>query len=94
MVEGRASLHALVHGRVHGVYFRAYVLQHGQSLGLAGYVRNIRNPMAVEVEAEGERAGLEILLQRLHEGPPGAWVERVDAEWGPYQGRFTDFEIR
>ncbi len=76
------------------MYFRAYVVQHGQSLGLGGYVRNIRNPMAVEVEAEGERVGLERLLQRLHEGPPGAWVERVESEWRPYQGQFAEFEIR
>ena len=72
MVEERASLHALVHGRVQGVYFRAYVVQHGQSLGLTGYVRNTRNPEAVEVEAEGNRADLDKLLRRLHEGPPGA----------------------
>jgi len=93
MLDERASVHALVYGRVQGVYFRAYVLQHGQTLGLTGYVRNVRHPEAVEVEAEGHRADLDNLLQRLHQGPPGARVDRVEVEWRPYEGKYRGFEI-
>jgi acylphosphatase len=93
MVEVKASIHAIVYGLVQGVYFRMFVLDHAKSLGLKGYVRNVRNPPAVEVEAEGERANLQRLLQRLHEGPPGAQVERVEVKWGSYGARFVGFEI-
>lgn len=94
MMEDRASLHAMVFGRVQGVYFRAFVLEQAQQLELAGYVRNLRNPTSVEVEAAGDRSALETLVQRLHEGPPGARVERIEVEWGPYGGVFTGFSIR
>jgi len=93
MVEGTATLHALVYGHVQGVYFRAYVLEQAQSLGLNGHVRNVRSPAGVEVEAEGDKVGLEELLRRLHKGPPGARVERVEVEWRRYGGVFTGFSI-
>jgi len=94
MVDERASVRALVYGRVQGVYFRAYVLQHGQTLGLRGYARNLPHPEAVEVEAEGKRSELDRLVERLHKGPPGARVDRVEVEWRPYQGNLEGFEIR
>ena len=94
MVEDNAAFHAMVYGRVQGVYFRAYVLEQAQQLDVAGYVRNVRHPTAVEVEGEGEKVALETLVQRLHQGPAGAWVERVDVEWRSYGGRFTGFSIR
>ena len=87
------SLHAVVTGIVQGVYFRAFVEHHAQALGLTGYVRNVPHSGAVEVEAEGEKAGLERLLEQLHQGPRAANVDRVDVRWGIYTGRFPDFTI-
>ncbi len=89
--EGRASLQATVTGRVHGVYFRAFVQQQARALDLAGCVRNV--PGAVEVEAEGERAKLELLLEYLRQGPPAARVDGVAVTWGRYRGRFADFTV-
>jgi acylphosphatase len=86
-----ASFHATIAGIVQGVYFRAYVEHHAQALGLTGYVRNVTHSRAVEVEAEGEKANLEKLIEYLHQGPRAARVERVDVRWGIYTGRFPDF---
>jgi acylphosphatase len=47
----------------------------------------------VEVEAEGEKANLEQLIQHLHQGPRAAMVEKVDVQWMPYAGRYADFSI-
>jgi len=91
--SGLTSLHATVYGRVQGVYFRAFVQEHGHALGLTGVVRNVSQPMAVEVEAEGERTALEELAGHLQNGPPDARVDRVEVEWGEYQGRFGDFRV-
>jgi acylphosphatase len=88
-----ASFHATVTGIVQGVYFRAFVEDHAQGLGLTGYVRNVTQSGAVEVEAEGEKAGLERLLGHLHQGPRAAKVAKVDVQWGTYTGRFRDFTI-
>lgn len=49
---------AIVHGRVQGVYFRAFVKDHAKELGLKGYVRNLSGGRAIEVWAEGEKTKL------------------------------------
>ncbi len=88
-----ASFHAIVRGRVQGVFFRDFVRRHACALGLTGYVRNLSHPRAVEVQAEGERRQLETLLHHLHRGPPGAKVEEVELTWGDCTGNFPDFKI-
>ena len=39
-----ASLHAVIHGQVQGVSFRAFVVERANELGLTGEVRNLPNP--------------------------------------------------
>lgn len=75
------SLHAIVHGHVQGVYFRASTQAEAGALGLGGWVQNLPQGM-VEVYAVGARPVLEKLLDWLHQGPPGARVTRVEVEWG------------
>ena len=53
-MSNSASLHAIVQGRVQGVYYRAFVSGNAARLGLCGYVRN-RPDNFVEIHAEGER---------------------------------------
>ncbi len=83
----------MARGLVQGVYFRRYVQEHAQRLGLAGCVRNLPDGRSVLVEAEGYREALESLLARLWEGPPGAMVSQVDAEWRAPGGGFQGFRI-
>ena len=89
----QASLLAIVHGRVQGVYFRAFVRNHAEALGLNGYVRNLSGGRAIEVRAEGEKTKLDELLSHLRVGPPRANVEYVDVTWSQYTGSFTDFHL-
>lgn len=89
-----ASVLATVHGRVQGVFFRAFVERHAKALRLTGYVRNLLGGRALEVWAEGEKENLDELLNHLKNGPPRARVERVDVEWSEYGGRFSRFGVR
>ena len=89
-----ASFHAIVRGRVQGVFFRAFVQHHAEALRLSGYVRNLPQSGAVEVKAEGKREQLEELLKRLHQGPPGARVEELEVNWGDYGGELSSFKMR
>jgi len=89
-----AHLSAIVYGRVQGVFFRYFVRNEAKGLGLKGYVRNLANGDAVEVQAEGEKQQLNALLGQLNVGPPGARVERVEVKWADYSGRFNDFSVR
>ena len=89
-----ARFSAIVYGRVQGVYFRYFVRNIARRLSLKGYVRNLANGDAVEVQAEGEKQQLHGLLEQLKAGPPGAWVKKVEVDWLDYSGQFTDFTIR
>ena len=89
-----ASFHAIVTGRVQGVFFRAFVRNRANALGLTGYVRNLSQSDAIEVQAEGERAKLEELLASLHQGPAGARVDKVEASWKDYGSDFSSFSIK
>ena len=88
------SLHAVVYGRVQGVFFRASASRHARKLGLTGYVCNLPDVKVVEVQAEGERYKLEKLVQFLRVGTPGAKVEKVITNWSEYTGSYTNFNTR
>jgi acylphosphatase len=90
---GAARLEAVVHGRVQGVGFRIFVARRARRQGLTGWVANEPSGR-VRCVAEGGREALDVLLDELREGPPGAFVERVDAEWGTATGSFLDFDVR
>lgn len=89
--EGR--LEAVIHGRVQGVGFRYFVSRAADRLGLVGWVANEAGGR-VRCIAEGPVEGLELLLDELRAGPPGAIVDRVDASWTSPIGGFETFEVR
>ena len=89
-----ASVQAMVYGRVQGVYFRDFTSRHARELGLTGYVRNLPDWKAVEVQAEGERNKLEKLIDYLMVGPPPAKVAKVVTNWSEYSGSYSNFSIR
>ena len=74
-----AAIHATIAGRVQGVWFRAATAEKAEALGIDGWVRNLPDGR-VEVLAGGEDEALEAFREWLHEGPPAARVDRVDAE--------------
>ena len=88
-----AGLHAVVYGRVQGVFFRAFVMEKALGLGLTGRVRNLPSGKAVEVIAEGEKTKLECLTAFLKSGPPRASVISVTTEWQQGTGKYADFRI-
>jgi acylphosphatase len=88
----RASLRAVVSGRVQGVFYRMFVVREANDLGLCGIVRNLPDGR-VELIAEGERQKLEQLVRRLRKGPPKAHVSDVTAEWDGYKHQYNSFQI-
>ena len=91
--EGDMRLTAVVHGRVHGVGYRFFVIERAQARGLRGYTRNIPDS-TVEVVTEGPRSQLEGLLDELRQGPGAAYVTEVVVFWGNATQEFTDFRVR
>lgn len=75
-----------------GVGFRWFVVHVAKELEITGYVKNLYNG-DVEVEAEGERSKLEILITQVRKGPGFARVTDVVIEWKEYRGKYTSFNV-
>jgi acylphosphatase len=88
-----ARLDAIVTGRVQGVGFRYFVLREAMDLGLDGWVANTTGG-AVRCVAEGPRPHLDVLLDRLREGPPAAIVDHVSEAFMPATGTLGPFTVR
>lgn len=94
MPENELScFHAIVNGYVQGVGFRYYVHDRAISLGLQGWVRNLRNG-DVEVLAEGDRQALDKLLSAIRRGPRPSHVMGVKVDWQTPTREFYNFRIR
>ena len=82
------GLRIRVSGHVQGVFFRNWTIAEARALGITGWVRN-RADGSVEILAFGDGPALDALVQRCHDGPEHAQVERVEvepAEGEPPQG--------
>jgi acylphosphatase len=86
-------LHLVIHGRVQGVGFRAFVVRRATEFEVGGWVRN-REDGAVELEAEGPQAALERLLTALRRGPGGAHVTGVEEAWSERDTAPRPFQVR
>jgi acylphosphatase len=89
-----AYLEVKVYGHVKGVYYRVFTSQLAKSLGLRGYVRNLPQMSAVEINAEGPKEKLEELIRHLEVGPPESVVDHIDVKWSAFTGQFSNFETR
>ena len=74
--EQRQAKRFHVSGQVQGVGYRFFACHVAERLGIAGYVRNMRDG-GVEVYAIGTEAQLRTLLAELRRGPRHAFVEEV-----------------
>jgi acylphosphatase len=88
----RVRVEAIVRGRVQGVGFRVFALREAVHLGLDGFVANEADG-SVRVIAEGPRDVLDLLLERLEDGPPAGFVDRLAVRWEPARGIGQGFRI-
>lgn len=90
MPEARARV--IISGKVQGVYYRVETRDQAVSLGVGGWVRNLRDGR-VEGLFEGERGSVEKLIEWCRQGPPRADVSDVAVEWQDCRNEFSGFEI-
>ncbi len=79
---GNRAIHACLHGRVQGVFFRDYTSRKARELGLTGWVRNRRDG-SVECIISGDDDAVEAMINWLHQGSPSSKVERVVIKKAP-----------
>ncbi|MFX1565194.1 MAG: acylphosphatase [Promethearchaeota archaeon] len=86
------AIRALIHGRVQGVFFRAYTRDKAHELNLVGWVRNKRDG-TVECQVQGPDLAIEKFIQFLHHGSPAARVDHVAISNVEFNPRLRDFKI-
>jgi acylphosphatase len=87
------AIEAIVRGRVQGVGFRWFVGRQAGALDVTGWVEN-RSDGSVVVHAEGPPADVDLLVDAIREGPPGADVASIEVTEMDGVGRHDGFEIR
>ena len=85
--------HAVISGRVQGVFFRMETKREADNQGVFGWVRN-RDDGTVEAVIEGDEDRVVSMITWCKKGPPRSNVTRVDVTWMPHQNEFGGFEIR
>jgi acylphosphatase len=90
-LQSRAEI--IVNGLVQGVGFRYFVYREARDIELKGYVKNLYTGEVLTV-AEGEKALLEELINKLKVGPMHAAVKNCSIEWKETTNEFDTFEIR
>jgi acylphosphatase len=73
--------HVLIHGRVQGVGYRAFVEDSARDLGLQGWVRNRRDG-SVEAVFAGPGETVAKMIEACRQGPYGAHVIGIDQRRG------------
>jgi acylphosphatase len=73
------SKRLVISGRVQGVGFRVWMVEHARELGLSGWVRN-RLDGSVEALVAGDIAAVEELLRLCRRGPRMAEVVSIEED--------------
>lgn len=88
----RAAAKLVVHGTVQGVFFRQFIKENADKLGLKGYVRNM-DDKSVEVIIEGDKEQIGKIIEIIKKGPEHSMIRDVLAEEKKWSGEFKDFKI-
>ncbi|MBU1564425.1 MAG: acylphosphatase [Proteobacteria bacterium] len=85
--------HVIAEGLVQGVCFRDYTRRQAFTLGLTGWVRNLRNG-SVEAMLCGPTDKVAEMVRWLRQGPPHSRVDELLINEVAVEEQFTTFEIR
>lgn len=89
---GTVRVRILVEGRVQGVWFRESTRREADSLGVAGWVRNLSDGR-VEAVFEGEPSAVNQMVAWAQEGPTAAHVTGYEIHDEDPQGQ-QGFRVR
>lgn len=85
------TIRAKVSGTVQGVFYRKFVKEEADKLGLKGHVRNMEDGN-VEIIAEGPQDSVDNLIRLCKQGPRHSQVKNIEVIDLNHQG-FDDFKI-
>ena len=84
--------HLIIKGRVQGVFYRAWTIETARSLGLSGWVRNLRSG-EVETVIQGQPEAIDQFITLAWNGSSAARVDSIEKHEEPVSD-FSGFEKR
>ena len=91
-MKQKVRAHAVISGRVQGVFFRMETKRAAEQCGVSGWVRN-QTDGTVEAVFEGSREDVSAVIDWCKKGPPLSRVKSVDIRWEDYSGEFKEFSV-
>ena len=89
----KKRVHVYYSGRVQGVGFRFTAEETARSMGVVGWIKNLRDGR-VEMIAEGEEKLLTEFLDAIRTGAMRNFIKDVYISWSASMENCSDFEIR
>ncbi|MDD5669223.1 MAG: acylphosphatase [Candidatus Omnitrophica bacterium] len=88
----KSHVHVYFSGKVQGVGFRYTAEEIARSLGICGWVSNMRDGR-VEIVGEAEKSVLLDFIEQL-KSRFSLYIRDTEIEWLPAQGEYKDFDVR
>ena len=87
--------HVIISGRVQGVGFRYFTKKSAESLGVSGWVKNLRSG-EVEAVLQGSSESVTEMMNRLEAGPTTARVDEIKEleDKSVAQNRVNGFNVK
>lgn len=79
------TLRIKIKGVVQGVFFRKFVKENAEKLGIRGYVRNLEDG-SIELVIEGKDEKVNELLDKCKKGPKYSEIKDIEIEEINHQG--------
>ncbi len=87
----KKSVRVFIQGTVQGLFFRDFVKQNAERLGVKGFVRNLEDGR-VEAFFEADVDAVNAITEICRKGPQHASIRKLDVLDEKYQG-FKDFKV-
>lgn len=87
----KKSVRLYIKGSVQGVFFRRFVEDNANKLGIRGFIRNLEDGR-VEIFIEGNLEEVKQMIELCKKGPPHAQVRSVEEKTEKFQD-FKDFKV-
>jgi acylphosphatase len=88
----KKAVRLVITGTVQGVFFRNFIKEQADKLGIRGFVRNLEDGN-VEAIAEGNLADIDNLIDICRKGPKFANIRDVKVEERKYSGESKEFKV-
>lgn len=87
----KKSIRLFITGSVQGIFFKHFIKQHAERLGIKGHLRSLEDGR-VEIFAEADQKEVDAFLAICRRGPQHAYIRSIEEQEAPFQD-FKEFKL-